>query len=97
MPFAVSEERVALAERELGRRFPRQLRQRLMRDNGGEVTAAPVGDEAAADFDPYWELHPVWDDGNRKRAARTASHVVRETTRGPRLGWVSTQCRRGRC
>ena len=24
-------------------------------------------------------LHPVWDDGDRRRAKRTAGHVVRET------------------
>jgi len=57
------------AERQLGRSFPRPLRARLARDNGGEVEAD--GDD--------WTLHPVWDPTDRKRMARTAGHVVRET------------------
>jgi hypothetical protein len=50
-----------------------------MRDNGGEITAMPIREEHPADFDPYWDLHPVWDDSDRRRAVRTVSHIVRET------------------
>jgi hypothetical protein len=49
-----------------------------MRENGGEITAMPLREHDQADFDPYWELHPVWDDSDRRRAARTASHIVGE-------------------
>jgi cell wall assembly regulator SMI1 len=78
VPFPVDEARIADAERELGRRLPRELRERLMRDNGGEITAMPVREDEQSDFDPSWDLHPVWDDSDRRRAARTASHIVRE-------------------
>lgn len=45
-----------------------------MRDNGGEIEVRGYpGDDAA------WQLYPVWDPGDRTRAKRTASHVVRET------------------
>ena len=38
----------------------------------------PLREGQHADFDPDWELHPVRDDSDRRRAARTASHIVRE-------------------
>jgi hypothetical protein len=50
-----------------------------MRDNGGEISAMPIRAEPGADFDPYWDLHPVWDDSDQRRAARSASHIVSET------------------
>ncbi len=78
VPFPVEDARVAEAERELGRRLPHELRDRLMRDNGGEITAMPIREDQQEDFDPYWDLHPVWDGSDRRRAARTASHIVRE-------------------
>jgi SMI1/KNR4 family protein SUKH-1 len=49
--------------------LPKPLRDRLMRDNGGTIAAA--GDD--------WRLHPIWGDSDRRRIARTANHVVRET------------------
>jgi SMI1 / KNR4 family (SUKH-1) len=81
MPFPVDEERVAAAEDALGRRLPDALRQRLMRDNGGDAEAAAAHPRPGAqrDIDPHWQLHPVWDDSDRKRAARSANHIVRET------------------
>ena len=78
MPFPADEARIEEAERELGRRLPTELRERLMRDNGGEITAVPLREDQHANFEPDWELHPVWDDSDRRRAARTASHIVRE-------------------
>ena len=75
MPFPAEEERIEAAEAELGRRLPPPVRERLRRDNGGEVS---VGGEP-------WQLHPVFDDADRRRAARTASHVVHETAEA--RGW----------
>jgi SMI1 / KNR4 family (SUKH-1) len=69
MPFPVSEPFVARAEQDVGRMLPEGLRNRLMQDNGGMIAVA--GGE--------WSLHPVWDDSDRRRIARTANHVVRET------------------
>jgi cell wall assembly regulator SMI1 len=78
--FPVDEQRVVHAERELRRRLPTELRDRLTRENGGEITAMPIrDDEKSNTFDPYWDLHPVWDDSDGRRAARSTSHIVRET------------------
>ena len=73
MGFPVDEPRIAAAEEALGRRLPDGLRERLQRDNGGELTVEGYpGDE-------IWQLHPVWDDGDRRRIKRTANHIVSET------------------
>lgn len=76
MAFPVDEAAIERAEQRLGRRLPTALRERLMRDNGGEI-------EADGDV---WKLHPVFDDTDRKRASRTASHIIRET-KSAREGW----------
>ena len=74
MPFPVGEDRIEEAEGELGRRLPVVVRDRLMRDNGGEIEVHGYpGDN------PIWYLHPVWDATDRRRIARTANHIVRET------------------
>lgn len=73
MGFDVDDSRIQAAEVELGRELPAPLRERLRRDNGGEVEA-----RCALGEDGWW-LHPVWDDGDRKRAGRSANHVIRET------------------
>jgi hypothetical protein len=75
----LEEERVSRAERELERRLPAELQDRLRRDNGGEITAVLAAQQQQMGFDPYWELHPVFDDSDRRRAARSASHIVHET------------------
>lgn len=69
MPFPVAIQRIEAAERALGRRLPDPIRNRLLRNNGGEILC---------DDEP-WQLHPVWDDTDRGTAARTASHIVHET------------------
>lgn len=69
MPFDVSEDRIAEAERQLECHFPAPMRERLLRSNGGTVEAD----------DDDWELFPVWDSSDRKRMGRTANHIVRET------------------
>lgn len=69
MAFPVDEAAVMAEEEQLGRRLPGELRARLMRDNGGEVRAA----------DDIWQLHPVFDRSDRRRIARTAGHILRET------------------
>jgi hypothetical protein len=73
MAFPVDEARIVVAEEALGRSLPEALRTRLLRDNGVDIEAAgELGDDE-------WQLHPVWDDSDRKRAGRTANHIVRET------------------
>ena len=69
MPFPVSEALLAQTEQALARMLPEPLRQRLKRDNGGTIVV--TGEE--------YRLHPILDDSHRRRIARTANHVVRET------------------
>lgn len=69
MAFPVDEVAVITGEEHLGRSLPDALRTRLMRDNGGEVRTT----------DDIWQLHPVFDRSDRKRIARTANHILRET------------------
>ena len=68
MAFPGSEELVAATEARLGRRLPDAHRDRLIRENGGEVRADRE----------TWTLYPVWDPTNRKTMGRTANHIVRE-------------------
>jgi len=68
MPFPGSEQFVDKAETSLGRRFPTELRKRFVQQNGGTIRAAGE----------TWSLFPVWDPTDRKTAARTANHVLRE-------------------
>jgi hypothetical protein len=69
MAFPVSEQRIEATERELGRRLIPEHRARLRRNNGGEVECG----------EDTWQLHPVWDDSDRRTIARTTSHIVHET------------------
>jgi hypothetical protein len=69
MPFPVSQQRIEAAEAQLGRRLLTEHRSRLLRNNGGEVYCNGVA----------WQLHPVWDDTDRRTMARTANHIVHET------------------
>lgn len=69
MAFPTTEDRVAAAERELGARLPAEYRNRLISNNGGELETA----------EDVWQVFPVSDDTDRKRAGRSANHIVRET------------------
>ena len=69
MAFPVDRRFIERAEQQLGRALPETFVQRLLGDNGGEVEAAGE----------TWQLHPVFDDSDRKRMGRTANHLVRET------------------
>jgi hypothetical protein len=58
------------AEQQLGVSLPTGYRQRLLRENGGEVE---LGD------DEGWWLFPVHDDSTPRHHARTWDDVVRQT------------------
>jgi len=75
MPFDVDERFVEAAERALGVRFSASYREAMKRSNGGAVDA----------LDDAWELHPIADDSDSKRLARTSNSVVHETHRS--RGW----------
>ena len=74
LAFPATEECIKSAEAEIGRRLPEAYRQRLLRDNGGEVRA----------LNHEWRLHPVWDPTNRKTVKRTANHILKETASAKR-------------
>jgi SMI1 / KNR4 family (SUKH-1) len=69
MAFPTTEERVVAAEAQLGTRLPAGFRKRLISQNGGEIETA----------DDDWQVFPVFDSSDRKRASRSANHIVRET------------------
>ena len=69
MPFPLDESQLRQSETELGASFPSDYVEAMLAENGGEVE---VDDEV-------WFLHPIKDTSERKRLARTASHVVHET------------------
>jgi hypothetical protein len=73
MGLPVTEERVHDAEQELGREFPPMLRQRLLRENGGDIEVTGYPGDAS------WQLHPVWDPTDRRTATRSTAHVVHQT------------------
>jgi len=69
MPFPASRAQIEVEESKLGVRFPSGFASHLEKANGGEVVA----------LRDTWQVHPVFDASDRKRAARTASHIARET------------------
>jgi hypothetical protein len=69
MPFPLAESYILDAEIALGATLPPRYQASIARSNGGEVEA---------EFDT-WQLHPLEDRTDRKRLARSASHVLRET------------------
>jgi hypothetical protein len=69
MPFDLAEPHLIAAEQTLGATLPASYRQAMLRSNGGEVATA----------DEDWVLHPIADKADRKRLARSASHILKET------------------
>ena len=70
MPFPVDDARISAAEKQLGRRLPEGLRDRLQEQNGGEIEAGGT----------VWFLHPIFDDSDRRRLRSTATNnVIHET------------------
>jgi SMI1 / KNR4 family (SUKH-1) len=69
MPFPTTEHFVRRAEAELDCKLPREYHAWALTNNGGELSAA----------NDSWEVFPVFDDSDRKRAARSANHIIRET------------------
>jgi SMI1 / KNR4 family (SUKH-1) len=67
---------ISRAEDALGIRLPREYREFLLLSNGAEL--AVQADD--------WQIFPVFDDSDRKRAARTSSHIVHETSEARRWG-----------
>jgi SMI1 / KNR4 family (SUKH-1) len=73
MGLPTTDEAIRAAEDELGRRLPPALRDRLLKNNGGDIVVGLSGEE-----DEHWELHPLWDPADRDTMRRSASHLVAE-------------------
>lgn len=69
MSFPLGESYILEAERALRSVLPPRYRAAIAKSNGGEVQA---------EYDT-WQLHPLEDRTDRKRLARSAAHVLRET------------------
>lgn len=69
MPFDLSEEQLVLTEQELGATLPREYREAMKLDNGGEASTQ----------EDDWELYPIKDTSDRKRISRTCHHILYET------------------
>jgi hypothetical protein len=74
MGLPANEEAVHAAEERLNRRLPTALRERLLRNNGGEVRVVLEG----ADDAEWWPLHPVWDPTSKETMRRSANHIVQQ-------------------
>lgn len=68
MITSTTEQKVAAAETELKVKLPKEYRDRLMSNNGGELATAGGN----------WRIFPVLDSSNPKRAEKTANHIVKE-------------------
>jgi len=69
MPFTTEQKFIARTQEALHRRLPVAYIDRMLRSNGGTLECD--GDE--------WVMHPIFDDSDRKRLARTCNDIVRET------------------
>jgi hypothetical protein len=70
MPFPVDEKYILQAEEKLSVKFPSSYREKMLKDNGGEVETPPDA----------WNLYPFFDTSDKKRIKRTSNDIVRETT-----------------
>jgi hypothetical protein len=68
MAFPTDLEFIETAESALGVLLPPTWRHRLLSSNGGELFAA----------EEDWTIFPVFDSSDRKKASRSANHIVRE-------------------
>lgn len=68
MAYPTDIEFIEAAESALGVLLPSAWRRRLLSSNGGELFAA----------EDDWTIFPVFDSSDRKKASRSANHIVRE-------------------
>ena len=69
MAFPVEEKYIIETEKELGLRFPRTFREKMGKENGGEIETA----------DDSWTIHPFFDKSDIKRIKRTTNNIILET------------------
>jgi len=71
MPFDLAASLIDALERDLGASLPKSFADAMRAANGGELDVD--GDD--------WQQYPIEDTSDRKRAGRTANHVLKETGR----------------
>lgn len=69
MPFDLAPSFVEAAEREIGGTLPASYVAAMRASNGGELDV----------LDDDWQQYPIADTSDRKRLARTANHLIKET------------------
>jgi len=75
MPFPVDIKFIAETEQELRVEFPENFKQKMMIENGGEVSTE----------EDDWQLYPFFDKSDNKRISRTCNHIILETKNA--RGW----------
>jgi hypothetical protein len=68
MAFPTEIQYIEAAEKALGVSLPSPWRHRLLSSNGGELFLA----------EEDWTVFPVFDTSDRRKASRTANHIVKE-------------------
>ena len=69
MPFSLDPQYVVSAEQKLGAKLPPAYVAKMLRASGGSIEID--GED--------WELHPILDETDAKRIARTCNDILRET------------------
>lgn len=75
MTLSTTGDKVAAAERELAAKLPREFRDRLIANNGGELVTAGSN----------WRVFPVLDSSDPKRAEKTSNHIVKQNREAQKL------------
>jgi len=68
MAFPVDDQYIKAAEKELGLTFPLTFKDKMKRENGGEIET---------EYDS-WTIHPFFDKSDIKRIKRTSNHIILE-------------------
>ncbi|WP_286965046.1 SMI1/KNR4 family protein [Flavobacterium sp. UBA4854] len=69
MAFPIDIKYIIETEDELGVKFPKLFKEKMIKENGGE---------AETEYD-YWNLYPFFDKSDKKRISRTCNHIILET------------------
>ena len=69
MPFQLDEKFILQTEEKIGVKFPMSFREKMIKENGGEIET----DE------DVWTLYPFFDNSDKKRIKRTINDIIRET------------------
>ena len=69
MPFPVDIRYIIETEKELGLEFPDNFKNKMLRENGGELTTETDD----------WQIFPFFDRSDNKRISRTINHIILET------------------